>query len=45
LVAIASKHRILTATYYGCVYILNYNVITQSYLTTVLSYIFHMNLR
>jgi len=30
LVAIASKHRYLTASYYGCIYILHYNDITQS---------------
>jgi len=28
LVAIASKHRYLIAPYYGCIYILKYNVIT-----------------
>jgi len=36
LSAIASKHRNLTAPYYGSIYILNYNVITQSQGTTVL---------
>jgi len=29
LVAIASKHRYLTASHYGCIYILKYNDITQ----------------
>jgi len=33
---IASKHRNLTAPYYGSIYILNYNVITQSQGTTIL---------
>ena len=36
LSAIASEHRNLTAPYYGSIYILNYNVITQSQGTTVL---------
>jgi len=36
LSAIASKHLNLTAPYYGCIYILNYNVITQSQGTNVL---------
>ena len=45
LVAIASKHRSLTAPYYGCIYILNYNVITQSHGRTLLHFIFHMNMR
>jgi hypothetical protein len=45
LVAIASKHRTLTAPYYDCIYILYYNVITQSQGTTILYLIFHMNLR
>jgi len=39
LVAIASKHRYLTASYYGCIYILKYNVITQSQGTTILYFI------
>jgi hypothetical protein len=33
---IASKHPNLTATYYGSIYILNYNVITQTQGTTIL---------
>jgi len=45
LVAIASKHRYLTASYYGCIYILKYNVITQSQGTTILYFIFYMNMR
>jgi len=42
LVAIASNHRDLRAPYYGCIYILNYNVITQSQGTAILYFIFHM---
>ena len=45
LVAIASKHRYLTASYYGCIYILHYNDITQSQGTTILYFIFYMNMR
>ena len=40
LVLIASKQRNLTDPYYGCIYILNYNVITQSQRTTILYFIF-----
>jgi len=36
LSAIASKHRNLTAPYYGSIYILNYNVITHSQGTIIL---------
>ena len=36
LTEIASKHRNLRAPYYGSIYILNYNVITQSQGTTIL---------
>jgi len=36
LSAVASKHRNLTAPYYGSIYILNYNVITQSQGTIIL---------
>jgi len=45
LVPIASKHRYLTASHYGCIYILKYNVITQSQGTTILHFIFYMNMR
>jgi hypothetical protein len=39
------KHRNLTASYYGCNYILNCNVITQSQEMTLLLFIIHMNMR
>jgi len=45
LVAIASNHRYLTASYYGCIYILHYNDITQSQGTTTLYFIFYVNVR
>jgi hypothetical protein len=45
LVVIASKHRNLTAPYDRCIYILNYHVITQSKGTTLLHFIFHMNVQ
>ena len=45
LVAIASKHRYFTAPYYNCIYILHYNDITQSQGTTILYFIFYMNVR
>jgi len=43
LVAIASKNRYLTASYYGCIYIRKYNVITQSQGTIIHYLIFYMN--
>ena len=39
------KYRNLTAPYCGCNYILNCNVITQSQETTLLRFIFRMNVR
>jgi len=45
LVAIASKHRNLTATYYGCIDILTCNFITQSQGTTILYFSFYVNVR
>ena len=45
LVAIASKHSNLIAPYYGCFYILNYNVISQSQGSSILYFIFHLNMR
>jgi len=42
LVAIASKRGYLTASYYGCIYILHYNDITQSQGTTILYFIFYV---
>ena len=45
LVAIASKHRNFTAPYYGCIYILHYNDISQPQGTTIFYFIFYMNMR
>lgn len=44
LVAIASKHRNLTVLYYGCIYILFYNVINKSQ-GTILYFVLHTNMR
>jgi hypothetical protein len=45
LVVITSKHRNLTAPYDGCIYILKYHVITQWKGSTLLHFIFHMNVQ